>query len=226
VRGTSSLAAAGTDYDQVAVTGRIGVAGSGTVLASEGISNLDLNLTLPIPSKLCKADDDGTIVLVSASAMGDPTTAETLHAVSLAPIATSEGDKYYWGVKDGMTLADVVSYVDNSGDGVTDRLVLNGAALEWKAMMADANLDDEVGIADLSAVADNYGETVGMSWLTGDFNLDGEVGIADLSAVADNYGNVGSPPSPPGGGTVPEPATLALLALGGAALIRRRRSAH
>jgi len=82
-----------------------------------------------------------------------------------------------------MTLADVVSYVDNSGDGVTDRLVLNGAALEWKAMMADANLDDEVGIADLSAVADNYGETVGMSWLTGDFNLDGEVGIADLSQL-------------------------------------------
>jgi len=51
----------------------------------------------------------------------------------------------------------------------------------------DANQDDLVGIADLAAVADNYGRG-GTTWTQGDFNADSQVGIADLSAVADHYG--------------------------------------
>jgi len=53
----------------------------------------------------------------------------------------------------------------------------------------DANRDGEVGIADLSAVADNYGMNSGATWEHGDLNADAAVGIADLSAVADNYGS-------------------------------------
>ncbi|MHC4715865.1 MAG: glycoside hydrolase family 113 [Planctomycetota bacterium] len=78
----------------------------------------------------------------------------------------------------------------------------------------DANYDGKVGIADLGALADSYGLTTGANWMKGDFNLDGQVGIADLAALADNYGK--------SSGGVPEPATLALLAIVGAALIRRR----
>ena len=49
----------------------------------------------------------------------------------------------------------------------------------------------------------------------------GRVGFADLGALADNYGASESPP--PAGGTVPEPASPVLLALGGLALLRRKR---
>jgi len=82
--------------------------------------------------------------------------------------------------------------------------------------LADANLDGTVGIADLSAVADHYGEREGVRWSTGDFNGDGEVGIADLSALADMYGS-----QTDAGTSVPEPAICALLAVG--AIITRRR---
>ncbi|HUU21857.1 MAG TPA: PEP-CTERM sorting domain-containing protein, partial [Phycisphaerae bacterium] len=67
----------------------------------------------------------------------------------------------------------------------------------------------------------NYGASVGVDWMDGDLTLDGVVGIADLVALADHYGEVGDPNC--GGSAVPEPAALALLAIGGAALIRRRR---
>ena len=82
------------------------------------------------------------------------------------------------------------------------------------AVAGDANLDGKVGIADLVALADHYGQPGG--WRDGDLNGDGIVGIADLTIIADNYGRTS-------GGVVPEPATLSLLAAGGLALIRRGR---
>ncbi|MHC4715866.1 MAG: PEP-CTERM sorting domain-containing protein [Planctomycetota bacterium] len=87
--------------------------------------------------------------------------------------------------------------------------------------IGDANLDHVVGIADLAALADSYGLAAGADWMKGDFNLDGQVGIADLSALADNYGK-GSGGGDPAG-TVPGPATLALLAAGALTLVRRRK---
>ncbi|MHC4717852.1 MAG: PEP-CTERM sorting domain-containing protein, partial [Planctomycetota bacterium] len=82
--------------------------------------------------------------------------------------------------------------------------------------MGDATLDGQVGIADLAALADNYGLTIGAAWGRGDFNVDGIVGIADLAVLADNYGRKAESP-------VPEPAGVSLLALGAMALFRRRR---
>jgi hypothetical protein len=85
------------------------------------------------------------------------------------------------------------------------------------ALVGDVNLDGEVGIADLAALADNYGVT-DATWFQADFSGDGLVGIADLASLADGYG-AGSASTAP----VPEPATLALLASWAAALLRRRR---
>ena len=87
----------------------------------------------------------------------------------------------------------------------------------------DANGDGVVGIADLVALAGNYGaddpNTVG--WMQGDFNTDFQVGIADLVALADNYGMKTGDLLPV---VVPEPATLLLIAGGAVAgLLRRRR---
>ncbi len=61
------------------------------------------------------------------------------------------------------------------------------AVLACVTYMGDANCDGKVGIADLSALADNYGRT-DAQWRHGDFTGDGRVGVADLSALADNYG--------------------------------------
>ncbi len=82
----------------------------------------------------------------------------------------------------------------------------------------DANFDGLVGLADLMALADNYGRLSGVSWRHGDFTDDGAAGLADLTVLADNYGR-GSRHNLP----VPEPACICLL-LAGAGLLTRRRN--
>jgi autotransporter-associated beta strand protein len=76
----------------------------------------------------------------------------------------------------------------------------------------DANLDGTTNVADLTALLNNYNKT-GMVWADGDFNYDGNVNVADLTALLNNYNkSVGA-----GVGlssAVPEPGTLALLAIG------------
>lgn len=85
-------------------------------------------------------------------------------------------------------------------------------------VVGDADGDAYVGTNDLNAVLAHWGQTVTADdWTTGDFNGDGTVGRADLNILLGQW-NQGLDPST----TVPEPGS-ALLALGGAALLRRRR---
>ncbi|MFP4054588.1 MAG: PEP-CTERM sorting domain-containing protein [Phycisphaerae bacterium] len=83
----------------------------------------------------------------------------------------------------------------------------------------DSNLDGQVSLADLSALAGNWNST-DAGWAMGDFNGDDMVSLADLSALAGNWnaGTVGV-----GNTTIPEPATMTLLGLLGLAGVIRRR---
>lgn len=80
----------------------------------------------------------------------------------------------------------------------------------------DANGDNQVGFADLSAFASNWGQT-GKTWADGDFTEDGLVAFLDLSILAANWSWTAPSPAP-----VPEPASAIILAFGALAMLRRR----
>ncbi len=86
------------------------------------------------------------------------------------------------------------------------------------ALPGDANLDGRADGADYTLWADNF-QTADKTWFEGDFNGDGYVDGADYTLWSDNY-----TPAHGAGAAVPEPATVSVLALGGIAVIRRRRA--
>ena len=85
----------------------------------------------------------------------------------------------------------------------------------------DGDLDGDgfVGINDLNIVLAAWNQNVPPANPLADPSGDGFVGIDDLNTVLGNW-NAGTPPA---ASAVPEPATLALLGLGGAAVLNRRK---
>ncbi len=85
-------------------------------------------------------------------------------------------------------------------------------------LAGDANLDAVVDVLDLTTLANNFNRTPA-DWEHADFNDDDIVDVLDLTIFANNFGSTTGAKETP----IPEPAALALLGLGGLAVIRRRR---
>lgn len=80
----------------------------------------------------------------------------------------------------------------------------------------DLNLDGKVNVGDLGILGAYYGTQSGALWSTSDINGDGMVDVGDLGILGSHYGMSGS-------GSIPEPATMCLLAVAGPVLLARRR---
>ncbi len=163
---------AGVDYDQLAVTGNAGLAGTLAVTELLGFTALP--------------GDSFTVLTGSTSGSFDTIT------------GTDPGVAGYAGL-----------WLDVAVNP-------NDVTLIADAIDGDANLDGVVDVLDLSLLATNYGGS-GTNWLQGNFNGDNVVDVLDLSLLATNYGSSLAPSI-----AVPEPTSLALLALGGMTLLRRR----
>jgi len=190
-------ATAGTDHDQVVFRG------GGVGRYGNNLVNADLVVDIPVlPSIDCNPDDMLDKVLITTP--DGAVEAGAFHEIRMGATNTER----HWAI-------DAPSAVTYNADSV----VLNASAISWTAIPGDADLDGSVLLSDLSILAFNWESDTGMDWSTADFDFNGVVNLADLSALAFHWEETESAGAPP----VPEPMTVGLLVLGGAALLRRRR---
>ncbi|HSV15287.1 MAG TPA: PEP-CTERM sorting domain-containing protein [Tepidisphaeraceae bacterium] len=126
--------------------------------------------------------------------------------------------------------------ITSSGGGVLGYRDLGNGQTEVRfTLPGDAALDGTVDVGDLGALATAYGATAGGAWSQGDFNYDGKVDVGDLGALASHYGqslgaNSGNSsaadPMAITAAAVPEPTSLAMLAMTATSLTLRRWRRH
>jgi hypothetical protein len=80
----------------------------------------------------------------------------------------------------------------------------------------DFNLDGLINATDLAIIKSGFGLS-GMGYADGNANCDDVIDATDLAILSGNFGYVAP------AGAVPEPATIGLIALGAAGLLRRRQ---
>jgi hypothetical protein len=204
--GTSTLKSLSIAGGPAAPTGKLNLSNNSMVIDYTG----PVGTLVGDTRQLLKAgaDSGGSVGLVSSAAIANSTgLGYADNAVLGAPFATFAGQP-----------------VDDS------------SLLVKYTYLGDADLDGDVDVADLGALATNW-QTSGV-WTGGDFDYNGTIDVADLGALATNWQQGVS--TPPLGASadlgqalaslglpsaaVPEPASIGLLCIGIGAAMRRRRN--
>ena len=132
-------------------------------------------------------------------------------------------------VVDYSNTAELIAIVNESNPGM---ILVGQSSIDYAPLITDTiptllldgdlNGDGFVGVDDLNIVLVNWNQNVTPGdLLSGDPTGEGFVGVDDLNIVLVNWNN-GTPPPAEATGTLPEPGSLALLALSGATLAVRR----
>jgi hypothetical protein len=111
--------------------------------------------------------------------------------------------------------------IADSAHNVVGGLAPNTIELKY-TLLGDANLDGVVNSADLQELLFSFNSS-GRSWDQADFNYDGTVNSTDLQNLLFTFNTSLGPTTIAAAGSVPEPATMVVMLLGGASLLRRRR---
>ena len=131
-------------------------------------------------------------------------------SIDTGTVAWSGTDENYIAFQSNYTTGAFLSYVDIKGEPATT-----------PAIPGDTDGDGDVDDSDLGTSFSNYTGPITGGTKTaaeGDTDGDGDVDNSDLGTSFSNYTGPLSPTS------VPEPTSLALIGLGGLAMIRRRRA--
>ena len=173
---------------------------------------------------------DGTLVDDYAGGTPARTFRAMLAANALYSGLSASRPGFTVGYAEASALGTLPAYL--AGVGPTDSTTL----LATYALGGDANLDGRVNNADFQSFLAHFGQSDQL-WTSGDFNYDGRVDAGDFRLLLADYGrtsdggSLGLSSAPllafaAANGlstSVPEPSAIALIGLGGMALLRRRR---
>jgi hypothetical protein len=186
-----------------------------TTIADDG-TNLDYLSDYNLVTDRYTLNDYATILTLSQwqGQTGKDTHSQAISSTDLNNLFVDVANNDYRFKAGSMAINAGTSYDAPAWDLAGNPRPMGGqydiGAYEYFIVPGDANLDGKVSFADYLALESNFGKT-GMGWMDGDFNGDQKVSFADYLILEAGFGK-----------SAPEPASLAMLALGGLAMLRRR----